>query len=185
MAEGSSIDIAYDSVADRLKLVVRDGERALGLLLTRQFVKAVLQRFTDTLQKSAPGGGTDRRAAVVFEHLDALEAVGGGAGGDSGDGGKTSGGGQGGGRAWPGDEAFSLAMQIGVQAREDRFVITIQDANEREQRFALTRAETHRILSAIARKAQAAGWDLEPYMGWLDEAGAARTHLAVGARSAH
>jgi len=181
VADGSSIDIAYDAVADRLKLVVRDGERAVGLLLTRQFVKAVLQRFTDTLQKSVPGGGTDQRAAVVFEHLDALEAV----GGDTGGGRGAGGGGGGGSRAWPGDGAFSLAVQISVQARDDRFVVTIQDANEREQRFALTRAETHRVLSAIARKAQAAGWDLEPYMGWLDEAGSARTHLMVGARSAH
>lgn len=186
MAEGSAIDIAYDSVADRLQLVIRDGERAVGLLLTRQFVKALLQRFTDTLQKSVPGGGTDQRAAVIFEHLDALEAVGGGTASGSGASAKETGQGGGGGRRkWPEQDAFSLAMQISVQARDDRFVITIQDGDEREQRFGLTRAETHRILSAVARKAQAAGWDLEPYMGWLDEAGAARTHLAVGARSAH
>lgn len=182
MAKGSSIDVAYDSVADRLKLVVRDGEVAVGLLLTRQFVKGLLQRFTEVLQKSVSGGDTNQRAAVVFEHLDALEAVG---GGETGVGAKSETGGGGGGRAWPDQESFSLAMQISVRAQDDRFIISIQDANEREQRFALTRPETHRILSAVARKAQAAGWDLEPYMGWLDEAGSARTHLMVGARSAH
>lgn len=182
MSQGSSIDVAYDAVADRLQLVVRDGEAAVGLLLTRQFVKAFLQRFTEVLQKSVATGDTDQRAAVVFEHLDALEAVG---GGDTGGGAQAGAAGGGGKRPWPGQDAFSLAMQVNVRAQDDRFTITIQDANEREQRFALTRAETHRVLSAVARKAQAAGWDLEPYMGWLDEAGAARTHLMVGARSAH
>lgn len=182
MAGGSSIDIAYDSVADRLQLVVRDGEAAVGLLLTRQFVKAFLQRFTTTLEKSAPAEGTDQRAAVVFEHLDALEAV---AEGDSSRAAKTATGSDGSRRAWPAADAFSLAMQISARAQDGRFEIMIQDATEREQRFTLTRAEVHRILSAVARKAQAAGWDLEPYMGWLNEAGSARTHLMAGARSAH
>lgn len=187
MPESSALDVAYDSVADRLKLVLRDESSAIGLLLTRQFVKAFLQRFTDTLEKSVPGADSDPRAAVIFEHLEALEAGSAdrterdrdvsGASGAAGAGGQAK-------RSWPTDEAFTLAVQINVQAHGDRFVITLQDASEHRHRFGLSRAESHRILSAVARKAQAAGWDLEPYMGWLDEAGSARTHLA-GARTSH
>ncbi len=57
------------------------------------------------------------------------------------------------------------------------------DTAEQERRFSLSRTEAHRILSAVARKAQAAEWDLEPYMGWLGEAGSARAHAGAPAGS--
>ena len=76
MSQGSALDIAYDAVADRLQLVLRDGSATVGLWLTRRFVKAFLSRFTDTLESSVGGDG-EPRAAVIFEHLDALGAAGG------------------------------------------------------------------------------------------------------------
>ena len=182
MSQRNAIDIAYDAVADRIQLVLRHDTGAAGLLLTRRFVKAFLARFSETLETSLDSAHADRRAAVGFEHL---EAVGEAAGaGDAGDGAADQGGGRRG--DWPDPAAFTLAVQVNVQRRDAGFDITIVDTADQERRFTLTRVEAHRILSAVARKAEAAEWDLEPYMGWLDEAGSARAHLGASAgRTAH
>jgi len=84
---------------------------------------------------------------------------------------------------WPEPDAFTLAVQVNVRSHDDLFDITIVDTADHERRLSLTRAEAHRILSAVARKAQAAEWDLEPYMGWLGEAGSARAHAGAPAGS--
>lgn len=187
MSQGFSLDVSYDGVADRLKLVLRDGSAAVGFLMTRRLVKGLLENLAGMIERTAASANSDGRAAAVFEHLDAVgSSVGGGSSGGGGGSARKSKSGTGGGeREKPVPETWSLASKVNLRVGDDRLHLTITDTDDRDRRISLTRQQAHRVLSAFVRKSQIAGWDLDPYLGWLAEAGAARHHGQERTTQAH
>jgi hypothetical protein len=178
LADGSRIDISYEPVSDRLRIVLRESGRMIGIELTRRLLKVFLEHVTGVLERTVPdaGAGTDPRAAVCFEHLEAAglpdtpqppsadESE-----NDSGDTARKT-----------RPEAWTLALKINLKVREGVIHLTFIDTEHRANSLALDRTQCHRVLSALIRKARAADWNLEPYMDWLAEVGAARPHAGAG-----
>jgi hypothetical protein len=188
--EGQSVDISYDPMADRVRVALRTPSTTIGLSFTRRLTKGFLKRFAEALEDQAGGSRSDARAAVVFEHLDAVgedaaaataaadrqgEAEASGSGGGPG----TSGS-----RAAP-EQGWLLVTRVSMRMQNGSFVILLVDESEQERRLTMSREEAHRVLSALYRKAQAAGWDLDRHVGWLADVGAARPHSLSRPAQAH
>ncbi len=182
--QATSVDIGYDRAADRLRLVLHGEADKHGLWLTRRLAKAFLGKFAEMLARSAEaaaGRGADvGRAAAIFEHLDACgetsapetEA-------------RTSGTRREGDPTRPEPPpSCAVITTVNVSPRRNGFVFTLSDEAEQTHELTLSRAEAHRLVSAIYRKSLAAEWDLAPHVGWLDEAEKARGHQP-GAAAAH
>lgn len=174
--QATSVDIGYDRTADRLRLVLHGEADKHGLWLTRRLAKAFLGKFAEMLARSAEtAAGRDPdagRAAAIFEHLDACAGDVSAPETES-----RSGGGRERepARAAP-PPSCAVITTVNVSPRRNGFVFTLTDEAERTHELALSRAEAHRLVSAIYRKSLAAEWDLAPHVGWLDEAEKARGH---------
>lgn len=180
MSQGQSVDIGYSTSADRLTLTLRSEQGRVRLWLTRRLVKGFLIRFADMLERTVAAESSSARAAVSFEHLEACGAMDDGSASSPGDG---RGAGESSGERGVSDAA--LVTEINVTARRRGFVFTLTDADEQTHNLGVSRAEAHRLASAIYRKAQAGGWDLEGHVGWLAESEAARGHAQPAPAASH
>lgn len=165
MTQGNSLIFTYDPVADRIYLTLRHAAGPVGVLLTRRLVKVFLSNFADLLEKTAGDANADRRAGVIFEHLEAVRGYWDEIGMETG-GGTTKKAASG-----PRPDTWDLISQINIRHHDDGFEMMLSDGGETGPRLTLSRSEAHRLLSAVYRKAGHAGWDLDPHIGWLAEAG--------------
>lgn len=169
----ASVDIGYDRAADRLKLVLHGETDAVGLWLTRRLTRAFLSRFSSLLERGVAREAGSGRAAVVFEHLEACGEP--SAPRDS-HGGDTSGQSAGDKHPAPDTGTYAMVSELNISARDQGFTFTLTDDDGQQYTLAVSRAEAHRLVSAIYRKSVAASWDLAPYVSWLAEAEQARGH---------
>lgn len=174
MSESESLDVGYDRFADRLCLTLRGGDGVLRLWATRRLLKGLIGQFAEMLELSVEAAGEHRRAAVVFEHLEALPGSGDGGGDGDSDAGPAAGDASGGGKPAPDSEA--LLQQVDIRRQATTFEVALQDDAGTTHRFPLSRNQAHRLLSALYRKAAQAGWDLDPHAAWLAESGPAAAH---------
>ena len=173
-----SVDIGYSQEADRLRLVLHRRDDRLGLWLTRRLTKAFLGKFAAMLESGVSADGSSRRAAVIFEHLEAC------AGGetqsqDSGQSDTT------GAQSQTGPIECALVTTLNVSPRSRGFVFTLTDESGNKHELAVSRGEAHRLVNALFRKAVTAEWDLASHAGWLGEAEQARGHQGSSVAAAH
>lgn len=177
MAESESLDVGYDRYGDRLSLTLHGGDGVMRLWATRRLLKGLLGQFAEMLEHSVEAAGDHRRAAVVFEHLEALPAD----ADEPGAGPAESGAGAAGG-AKPTPDSEALLTQVDIRRQGAQFNVALQDDAGTTHRFPLSRTQAHRLLSALYRKAAQAGWDLDPHAAWLAESGPAAAHGAAPLR---
>lgn len=179
VAEADTLDIGYNRRADRVALTLRGDEAVVRLWVTRRLLKGLLGQFAEMLEHTVDAAADHQRAAVVFEHLEALP--------DSGletaraDVDSESGGESGGGADKPPPDSEGLLQQVDIHRQHGQFEVSLQDDRGEAHNFPLSRAQAHRLLSGLYRKAAQAGWDLDGHAAWLSESGPAGAHGMVRA----
>lgn len=195
MTDARFFDLSFHQDEDRILMVCRGGTgSSQAVWLTRRITRRVLKEFGMLLLRSsvaaARAPASLRTDVIILEHQaalkrqakasDASEPIGAGADGNGAtDARRPAGAGSPGAKpteARPGDrarlrlvgtESIALVSKIDVQIRSHSFTVSFFQGETVRLRTSFSRTGAHRLLSALDKLAQRAGWDVEPARGWL------------------
>jgi len=189
MSDTRYFDLSFHEDEDRILMVCRGGGGSQAVWLTRRIIRRVLEGFGMLLLRSSPAAARApaslRTDVIVMEHQAALtqpasvsapglagritEAAAGDGSvsgtavsdemtGQSRDGNRIR---------LVGSESIILVTKIDVQMQRHAFTLFFYQGETVRLRTSFSRTGFHRLLSALDKLAQRAGWDVEPARGWL------------------
>lgn len=163
----TDLDIGYDQVQDRVRLVARAGSHSVDLLVTRRLVRAVVAGLVELLMKTsaavARAPADSRSEVLLFEHLGTLSHL-----MAEGAAPKPA--------AAPqtGPEApvrsASLMTKIDITSTPKDVQLRMHDETGERATIVMAREKAHQFLAVLLDKAMAADWDLSEF-SWMDRRG--------------
>lgn len=181
MTDARFFDLTFDPDEDRILMVCTGTGWTKAMWLTRRITRRILEGFGSLLLRSSAAAARApaalRTEVIVLEHLAALhEPAKETQDQESQDGGTD----EAGSALAPGRNAASserlrlvqpgailLITKIDVQMGAHKFTLSFYQGEQLCLRTSFGRVAFHRLLSALDKLAQRAGWEMEPARGWL------------------